>query len=592
MKSGALEANLFDTKVDVIIDSKYQVFLDIVSSYVGILNRMNIFLKELSHPYKNWEFIVSEARHFSLQYFYLYKPHPKGDKALELFVDIFLESFESDCALKVKTSAADNLMLFLQHIVKESEQELDRFLPVIEKAALKIESYEGRDFYFFVRSYYQPDKIAKKLLGCLKGNAAFFTSLNRVLIKFYNYSFNYWLEQEDPISWIGRSIDINRLDDGLQQLLKEVSHQNILKWRKMLEDIIQTLNQDPGKVTQTLTHLEGYQDFVSRVWAVPQKIITESGDDTIGRHLKLTFLFYIIHIPGLSTIHVQALRDINTTLTLLIGDKDFKKDINIVDQTFSLLKEHKGKYPETVLDCIHKIGDAVYKRSNIELINHFIDRAVDHGFQFPMIKGTGDDWQIKSNAAHVKNIRIFLDLIGQHPKKSRRLLSALIISVSIGGVFIKDTDLFPRDITKFLNSDITPVFNLVKQLSRLLPAFFNEIGAEGHLRDISTRLDESCQRKDRLIHFLRKQCHVESSSRIVDFIQEVIFFWKTGNKKKLEPYVPPSIYQEINESGPFIDGPRIILNYIESKDISLPTDYLIYTQEAICNLINEVTGQG
>ena len=127
-------------------------------------------------------------------------------------------------------------------------------------------------------------------------------------------------------------------------------------------------------------------------------------------------------------------------------------------------------------------------------------------------------------------------------------------------------------------------------MARLLPAFFNEIGAEGHLRDISTSLDEACLRRDRLIHFLRKQCHVESSSRIVDFIKEVILFWKTGNKKKLEPYVPPSIYNEIDKSGPFVDGPRIILNYIESKDISLPKDYLIYTQEAINNLIDKVEG--
>ncbi|MCK5350183.1 MAG: pyruvate, phosphate dikinase, partial [Desulfobacula sp.] len=481
MKSKALEVNLSDTKVDIIIDSKYQVFLDIVSSYVGILNRMNIFLKELSHPYKNWEFIVSEARHFSLQYFYLYKGHPKGDKALKLFVDIFLESFEADSTLKVKTSAADNLMLFLQHIIKESEQELDRFLSVIEKAVVKIESYEGKDFYFFVRSYYQPDKIAINLLGNLKGDAAIFKPVNRFLVKFYEYSFDYWLKQEEPISWIGQTIDINQLDDGVKGILKEVSHNNILKWRKTLEGIIQTLNQDPGRATQKLIHLVGYHDFVTRVWAVPQKIMTGSGDDTGGFHLKLTFLFYIIHIPGLSTIHVQALRDINSTLTHLIGDRDFKKDINIVNQTFSLLKEHKGKYPETVLDCIHKIGEAVYKTSKIVLINHFIDMAVDHGFQFPMIEGTGEDWQVKSNSAHVKNIRVFLDLIGRHPKKSRRLFSALIISLSIGGVFIKDTDLFSRDITKFLNSDIAPVFNLVKQLSRLLPAFFNEIGAEGHL---------------------------------------------------------------------------------------------------------------
>ena len=232
MKSSALEVNLSDTKVDVTINAKYEVFLDIVSSYVGILNRMNIFLKELSHPYKNWEFIVSEARHFSLQYFYLYKSHAAGDKALDLFVEIFLASFESESNLKVKTSAADNLMLFLQHIVKESDQALGGFLPVIETAVEKIESYDGKDFYFFVRSYYQPDKMARALLDCLKGDEAIFKTLNRFLVKFYGYSFDYWLQQEDPIDWIGRSIDVNHLEQGLQAILKAVSHANLKLWQK------------------------------------------------------------------------------------------------------------------------------------------------------------------------------------------------------------------------------------------------------------------------------------------------------------------------------------------------------------------------
>ncbi|MCP4671551.1 MAG: pyruvate, phosphate dikinase, partial [Desulfobacula sp.] len=588
MKSTALEINLSDTKTDVVINPEYQVLLDIVSSYVGIFNRMNIFLQELSHPYKNWEFIVNEARHFSLQNFHLYKGHPDGDRALALFVDIFLNAFESDSNLKIRTSAVDNLMLFIQHIVKDSKDELNRFLPVIEKAVLKIESFENEDFYFFVKSYYQPDKIAKNLLDYLENDALIFKSIGLFLIKFYKSSFDYWMTQDDPVSWVGQSIDTNQLTPGLKEILENVSHAKIKLWQKNLEAITEKSDQNWGQTTRNLTQLVGFQEFVSQIREVPQKIMKESNNDTTGFHLKLTFLFYIIQIPGMAAIHVQALRDINTTLIYLIDDKDFKRDINIVNKTFSLLKTLKGKYPDTVLDCIHKIGDAVYKTSKIELINHFIDRVVDHGFQFPMIEGTGDDWQIKSNTAHVKNIRVFLDLIGQHPKKSRRLLSALIISLSIGGVFIKDTDLFPRDISKFLNSDIEPVFDLVKQLSRLLPAFFNEIGAEGQLRDISTRLDESSQRKDKLIHFLRKQCHVESSSSIVDFIQEVILFWKTGNKTKLEPYVPPSIYNEIQESGVFIDGPKAILNILESNNISLPGDYLIHTEDAVNKMIDDI----
>jgi len=591
VKSKALEVNLSDTNVEVTIDPKYKVLLDIVSSYVGILNRMNTFLEELSHPYKNWEFISSEARHLSLHYFYLYQGHEKGDQALALYIDVFLLAFESDAGPKVTSGAADNLMLFLQHIVTESsDEELERFLPVVEHALDAVTSYDGEPFLYFVRSYYQPDKIAGHLLDADKEEPGIYDALNRFLIKFYRYSFEYWLKKEDALEWIGQSIETDNISPDYLKILDDVSHTRIRQWQKELEKIESVSARKLRDTTQELTGLVSYQNFVSRIWAVPQRIMSKTGNDLEGYHLKLTFLFYIIHIPGLATIHVQALREINSTLTHLIGEKGFKKDINIVDQAFSLLKEQKGKHPETVLDCIHRIGDAVYKTSKIDLINHFIDRAVDHGFQFPMIEGTGDDWQIKSNTAHVKNIRVFLKLIGQHPKKSRRLLSALIISLSIGGVFIKDTDLFPRDITRFLNTDIEAVFNLVKQLSRLLPAFFNEIGAEGQLRDISTQLDESCNRKDRLVHFLRKQCHVESSSRIVDFIKEVILFWKTGDKSKLEPFVPPSIFQEIEDKGRFIDGPRVILNALESKDILFPEDYLIYTEEALSTMIDDTHG--
>jgi pyruvate,orthophosphate dikinase len=591
VKSRALEVNLSDTRVDVSIDPEYNVLLEIVDSYVGIKNRITIFLKELSHPYRNREFIISEARHFSLQYFHLYRRHPRGAQALNLFAGIFLDTFESDPDTSLKTGAADNLVLFIQNILKESGPDIpDSYLDVVKNTLEKIETYNKTDFFYFVKSYYQPNKIANLLLDNVRKEHGVFGAINRFMVKFHGDSFDYWLSREDPLSWASRSMDIKTLDRNLVKILEQVSHTRIQEWKKELENITHSLDSKSRETAKALAALVNYQKFVGIVQSIPRQIMSGRKDNIQAWHLKLTFLFYIIHIPGLAAIHVQALREINTTLSHLIDNADFKKDISIIDQAFLLLKEHKGKHPETVLDCIHKIGEAVYRTSQIDLINHFIDRTVDHGFQFPMIEGTGEDWQIKSNTAHVKNIRIFLDLISRHPKKSRRLLSALIISLAIGGVFIKDTDLFPRDITKFLNSDIGPVFNLVKQLARLLPAFFNEIGAEGQLRDISTALDEACQRKDRLIHFLRKQCHVESSGRIVDFIQEVILFWKTRDKSKLRPYVPPSIYKEIESTGPFVDGPCRILNSIRLKGVSAPTDYLLYTEKALNNLIDDVDG--
>ncbi|MEX1300160.1 MAG: PEP/pyruvate-binding domain-containing protein [Desulfotignum sp.] len=596
MKSKALEANLSDTRVDVSVDEKYRVLLEIFDGYVGILNRMEVFLKELSHPYRNWTFIVNEARHFSLHYFYLYLSHKKGIDAMNLYSDVFLSAFEQSIDKSVRTAASDNLMLFFQHLVKETGDRLIDFLPVLETGLNRICRYDDTGFFYFVQSYYPPDKLTRQLLDRTESNAlfktetGFFGELNRLLMRYYQTSFLYWLNQDDPVAWMQTHIDEWRLNFELEQVFDQISHERIAAWCRQLDDLCENRDSSAPELTRELIAFPGFREFVNQFKGVSRQIVRHCSDDTYGRYLKLTFLFYAIHVPGLFMIHKDCLHEINQTLTRLIGDEDFKKNIPIVNQTFSLFREHKGRYPETLLDCIYKIGEAVYKTGDVELINHFIDRVVNHGFQFPMIQGTGEDWQIKGNTAHVKNIRVFLNLICQHPKKSKRLLSALIIYLSIGGVFIKDTDLFPRDITRFLNADIDGVYNLVKQLARLLPAFFNEIGAEGQLRDISTDLDESCHRRDRLIHFLRKQCHVESSSRIVEFIQQVMIFWKTKDKTPLAPFVPPSIYEEIQTSGRFVDGPGKIMKYLEVKKLHHPNEYLVHSQDVLDQYVDKVTG--
>jgi len=77
IKSKALEVNLADYHVDVAIDEKYAVLQQVMSKYFGLMEGVNIFLKELSHPYKNWRFIVGEARRYSLEYFHLLRNQQK-----------------------------------------------------------------------------------------------------------------------------------------------------------------------------------------------------------------------------------------------------------------------------------------------------------------------------------------------------------------------------------------------------------------------------------------------------------------------------------------------------------------------------------
>jgi pyruvate,orthophosphate dikinase len=589
VKSKALEVNLSDTRANVTIDDRYLLLLDFFEGYVGIVNRLEIFLKELSHPYRNWAFIVNESRHFSLQYFHLYTSEPNGPKVLDLLCDIFNSAFKSVSDSEIKSNVADNLMQILHYIAKSGTQEIDVFYDTLLHEIERILALQDADFFFFVCSYYQPDALVKLMTEkkSLPDDPNLRSALNKFLIRFFDASFAFWLCQNDPVVWMKNNIDEWRGGPDILSLLEPVSRERIQEQKQALARI-KTMPSDDMSALSALMELTGHRDYVKRFRDIPRQIFSQAPEKTYGKYVKLTFLFYIIHSPGLSIIHREALGDIHRTLITLIGERgDYKKDMVIVDQTFALLKEHKGRYPETVLECIHKIGDAVYNTDEIELINHFIDRSVDHGFQFPDISGTGEDWQIKCNVAHVKNIRVFLALVAKHPKKSKRLLSALISSLAIGGVFIRDTDLFPRDITTFLNADIAPVYNLVKQLARLLPTFFNEIGAEGELRDISTQIDELVFRRDRLVHFLRKQSHVESSSRILDFIREVMMFWKTLDKTPLKTYLPPSIYENIQTSGKYIDGPHAVFRTLAMNKLKTPADFLAVSKTDIEAIIDK-----
>ena len=114
VKSKALEVNLADYHVDVAIDEKYSTLQEVLAKYYGLMEGLNTLLKELSHPYKNWRFIVSETRKYSLEYFHLIKNHPKGPDAADLLIDIFFDAIESDIEADVKIDAVDNLMLLLQ----------------------------------------------------------------------------------------------------------------------------------------------------------------------------------------------------------------------------------------------------------------------------------------------------------------------------------------------------------------------------------------------------------------------------------------------------------------------------------------------
>ncbi len=577
IKSKALEVNIADYHIDVTVDEKYSILQEVMSQYYGIMEGFNTFLKELSHPYRNWQFVVQEARSYSLNYFHLLKNHQKGPDAAKLFVDIYINTIESSNDFEIMPDAVDHLLLFLQKIIKDSGSDIKRFMPVIDDSFSRIRNLSDEKFFLFVKSFYQINRLAEMLLQYSSEIKIYYKKINLLLIKYYKHTYSYWLSEGDPENWLEKEAGEIQKPDNLGKFFQNISHKQINKFKLELEEIAKSKNVSPENVLKRLLSLPGYNRFVETYREIPQMLLEASGHDGTGSQWKLIFLFLVMKISGLSMIHEETLREINRTLSWLIANEKHLNIDKLIQKTYSILKEETNRFPATALNCVLNMGKGVYKTNESDLIDFFIDSLIDLGFHSPMIKGVGNDWQIKVNNAHVLNIRIWLELIGLNPKFSPRLLSYLIIHLSLCGVFIKDTDLFPRDITRFLNCGIEPVYNLAKQFAKLLPVFFNDIGAEGRLRDISTKLDEITLRKDALIHFLRKQSHVESSNRIVDFMEATLKFWETREKGPLKQFVPPNIYEKIKTRGSYINGVNKIMAHLKKKGLHL--NDLLYIQE-------------
>ena len=588
IQSKALEVNIADYHVDVEVEEKYAVLQQIMSKYYGLTEGLTVFLTELSHPYKNWQFIVKEARGYTLDYFHLLKTHPDGPQAADLFLNVYLDAIKATSNTHVQSDAVDNLLLYIQKIIKEGGNELVRFMPILDVCFKHITNLDDGLFMLFVRSYYQINRILKPLSST--DGQLDYTAASELLIKYYTNTYAYWLTEENPRPWFEKEIGKALKNENIMDLFGQISHTRIESDRSALENIIQNGLPSGNAFLSELLTLPGYNHIVDTYRQIPQELLVKSGEKVQGHQWKMIFLFHIMSINGLSLIHEDTLWDINRTISWLISNASPGEIYRLIEKTFSILKSRSRHFPATALSCVLNMGKGAYKTDESDLINFFIDSMIDLGFQAPMIQGVGNDWQIKANSAHILNIRTWLELIELSPQWSPKLLSYLTIHLSICGVFIKDTDLFPRDITQLLNSRIETVYNLAKQLARLFPVFFNDIGAEGKLRDISTEIDELSHRKDVLIHFLRKQSHVESSNQILGFMQAALQFWMTKDKGVIQPYVPPYIFQQINPDGVYVDGVHKVMAHLGEKGLNLPDDLLSMNKERLETLLAEVQG--
>jgi len=571
-----------------VMPSPYWVLQEVVQDYPGILSATEPLINALHSAPKKWDLIVNEVRSYALKNFYIHDHHKKGADVVRVVIDILLDAITDADTTSVQHTSIDNLMFYLEKILLDSDQDINKYSSTFQYCFDRLYHLPEKQFFSLITNPHQLKKIAQIILKkkLLQNDLE---SLNRLIFKSLSTTYIHWLSIEDPIQWLKKTgpRELPRENyKRIEESLYPISHANLKRLLSYLDDLNNM--KDQGLLLEELLKLPGYMQVV-KFYEDIAGILPQSGNVQKDINLKISYLMKIIQTRGLSSIHESTLRDINRTLATTIRMENPDQIRLTLFDIFGILKSLLATYPEATLYCIQSIGNEVYGKGNSALVEWYIQNMVSLGFQYPQIAGSTNEWQVKSNKAHLKNIRVWLELIENNPKWSKTLISALIVHLSLGGVHISDTDLFQKDISKLLNSDIKPVYHLIKQLGKLFPVYFSEIGAEGILREVSTEIDELTQRSDRLIHFLRKQSHVESSARVVDFIEEVIRFWKTKDKPPLKAYVPEEIYDHIKDSGPYIDELNTIFNALFlGKEIHAAPDLLRITEDTLHALINDV----
>jgi pyruvate,orthophosphate dikinase len=575
IESDALKANLLETAVaEVMIPAELQVLRQVILPYKGIASTLDGLLYEISHPFRNWTIILPRLRTFVLKNLSHYRKDPRGPEAVERFCDLFLQAIHDTRKNEAQLAqATEALLACLEKVVASlSAGELGVYEGALASCFRRLLGLEKNVMLFMVQGHHPIKKIAAAMLGLaerqMEGSYDF-TPLATLMRQILLLNYEYWLGEEDPLPWFTN--ECGELCRGWQagQLFNAISHQRIRENLAAARAI--TVAGDPRRALEKLLELPAHMDIVRLYKQVPDKLVEEGAellpeaDDRFAENRKLLFLFRIMDTAGLYLIHEETLREINRGLIQLVRQQTFEEIESFLLTTFKLLKANVRRYPHTSLQCIQVLGAEVFKRENSRLVETFLWETVRFGFKYAKVSGVDEEWQPIYNPSHLENIRVWLSLIMQEPKWCATLFSALIINLKLSGTCVKDTDLFQRDISELLNHPIEPVYNLAKQFAKLMPVFFNEIGAEGVLREVSTEIDEIHQRHDLLIHFLRKQSHVESSNLIVDFIRAIFDFWLSLDRAVLVPYLPEEVLARIASKGPCVDQMHTLMKRVMAQ---------------------------
>ena len=532
--SKALKANLEQTKIDdIIISADEAWFVALSESHWGIHKRAKEFIIEYNHPYVNYDYILENLHEISLTDLWFYNALEEAEKSLIFLLEIFADLLQKELEESQEEQLIKTLFKFTDKLAREvafPNSAIRRCISLIKLGM------ENKKIIFLRNSGYFRTYFSQ-IVTIPEFSEEIYEMTKNILLK----SCEYWENTSKAEEWFASKKELFQASS--QETIRFIGEDFFMALKTNIEN---SENWDELQSNLFFSDIANHFRNFSAEFQHPIE--------------KIYYIFYAIQVPGMLHLRNYLLYDLNHQLNDVLVELSKEEIPPLITNLFSLFKELKAEHAGIILDCLLTLGKQIAIICNQELVAKFNTKLIDFGFISPGVPVVNEDWQTKIDENHVKNIRIWLELIEFSPIQFKKLLSALVVNLGIGGIFISDTDLFQRDITKLLNSEIAPVYKQVKQLAKIFPVYFQEIGAEGRLREVSTAMDELSRRKDLLVHFARKQIHTESNNTHIALIKNILIYWSSGDSKLLLPLLPKDIKESLDLESEFYLGVHKMIN--------------------------------
>ncbi len=538
--SKALEANLSKTlQKEVALHEDHLWLLQLSKNSWGIQERTRNFFNEYHHTYANYGVVSNELRRLSLGDFWFYDQNPDREKAHGIILSFFRDTLEKTSKLddfeNIYTTLIEYIALMLRHQTPD--------LKLISEGLDILKLWIGKDHPATLRtsSFFKNQLEILCSFQALKDD--FFDLLHALMIKVIRF----WAETSNAENWYEGNREYFSAD--FHNTLKSIGQPYFAKLLRNVEKT-KTL-EDLNRNIPLYAEITEY--FISLIDTCP--VITD----------RFYYIVYLLHIQGMAQARNTLLLKLNSLIKTIFAEIKASQVKPFIKNLFELFGEMQQDHSYTVLDCIATFGKEIIQSKHAKHTKDFVEKMIELPFVVPGPLKLSSEWRTRVDTNHIKNIRIWLELFEASPDHYNGLITALIVNLKLKGIFIFDTDLFQKDVSALLNSDFHPYFRQVKQLCRIFPVYFNEIGAEGELRDITTEIDELTSRQDRLIYFLRKQVHIESNNTHIGLTRKIFDFWTTGDLQPLLPLLPEDIAATIDPIGKWVTPMKDLIRKVSEK---------------------------